>query len=84
MEHLLELYRRPYDPKEPVVGFDESSVQLLGKVRDGLPAKPGRAARHDFEYVRGGTANLLMIGETLAGALSWSPNLEPNSTSPGG
>lgn len=67
MEHLLELYSRPYNPKEPVVGFDESSVQLLGEVRDGMPAKPGRAARHDFEYVRGGTANLLMIVEPLAG-----------------
>ena len=67
MEHLLDLYSRPINPKEPVVGFDESSVQLLGEVRDAMPAKPGQAARHDFEYVRGGTANLLMIVEPLAG-----------------
>jgi hypothetical protein len=67
MEQLLDLYSRPYNPKEPVVGFDESSVQLLGEVRDGMPAQPGQTARYDCEYVRGGTANLLMAVEPLAG-----------------
>lgn len=67
MELLLELYARPYNPAEPVVGFDECSVQLLGDVYDPMPAKPGRDARHDFEYVRGGTANLLVLIEPLAG-----------------
>lgn len=67
MELLLELYARPYDPAEPVVCFDECSVQLLADVYDPMPAKPGRDARHDFEYVRGGTANLLVLIEPLAG-----------------
>lgn len=67
MEDLLELYARPYDPAEPVVCFDEMSIQLLGEVRDPLPASAGHPARHDYEYVRGGTANLLVALEPLAG-----------------
>lgn len=67
MEDLLDVYARPYDPAEPVVCFDEMSVQLLGDVREPLPASADRPARHDYEYVRGGTANLLVALEPLAG-----------------
>lgn len=67
MEDVLELYARPYDPHEPVVCFDEKSVQLLGEVREPLPASADHPARHDYEYVRGGTANLLVALEPLAG-----------------
>jgi len=66
MEDLLELYALPYNPAEPVVGFDECPVQLLGDVRQALPASPGKSARHDYEYVRGGSANLLACVEPLA------------------
>jgi hypothetical protein len=67
MEDLLDLYARPHDPHRPVVAFDETSVQLLGEVRDPLPAQPGQPQRHDYEYVRGGTANLLLLVEPLGG-----------------
>jgi hypothetical protein len=67
MEHLLDLYNQPYNPDEPVVCFDERSLQLLGEVRDPLPAEPGQPLRQDFEYVRGGTTNLLAVVEPLAG-----------------
>ena len=32
MEHILELYHQPYDPKRPLVCFDEKSVQLLAHI----------------------------------------------------
>lgn len=67
MEDLLDLYAKPYDAAEPVVCFDEKSVQLLGEVREPLPASASHPARHDYEYVRGGTANLLVALEPLAG-----------------
>lgn len=67
MEDLLDLYAKPYDVAEPVVCFDEKSVQLLGEVREPLPASADQPARHDYEYVRGGTANFLVAPETLAG-----------------
>lgn len=67
MEELLDLYERSYNPAEPVVGFDECPVQLLGEVREPLPAEPGQLARRDYEYIRAGTACLLACVEPLAG-----------------
>ena len=31
MEDVLDLYAEPYDPQRPVVCFDETSTQLLGR-----------------------------------------------------
>lgn len=67
MESLLDLYRLPYDPAEPVVCFDECPVQLLGEVHEPLTAKADRPRRVDYEYVRHGTACLLACVEPLAG-----------------
>jgi DDE superfamily endonuclease len=67
MEDVLELYAKPYDPSRPVVCVDEGGKQLIGDVREPLPVRPGRAARHDSEYRRGGVANLFMAFEPLAG-----------------
>ena len=56
METVLEVYQRPEDPAFPVIAMDERPVQLLKDIRRGLPAKPGRLARRDYEYSRNGTA----------------------------
>ena len=58
MEDVLDLYAQPYDPRRPVVCFDETSTQLLADTRPPLPAQPGRPARQDYEYRREGTRNL--------------------------
>jgi hypothetical protein len=44
MEDVLDLYAEPPDPKRPVVCFDESPTQLIGEVREPIPAEPGSAA----------------------------------------
>ena len=49
METVLEVYQRPETPGFPVVAMDERPVQLLGDIRPGIPAKPGRIARIDYE-----------------------------------
>ena len=67
MEDVLEVYKRPYDPKRPVVCLDETSKQLIGEVRTPVPAAPGQVAHYDCEYVRNGVANLFMLFEPLAG-----------------
>ncbi len=67
MEDLLEVYRRPYDPSQPVVGLDEISTQLIGEARPALPAAPGQPARQDYEYVRNGVCAMFMAVEPLAG-----------------
>jgi len=68
MEHILELYQKPYDPKRPMVCFDEKSFQLLAHITKGLILKPGRASRQDYEYKRNGTHNLFMFVEPKAGS----------------
>jgi hypothetical protein len=67
MEDVLDVYERPYDPARPVVCLDETSRQLLAEARPPLPPAPGRPARHDPEYVRGGVANLFLVTEPLRG-----------------
>ena len=66
MEDVLELYAEPYDPKCPVVCFDETSKQLVAEKSFPIPAKAGRRERFDYEYKRNGTRNLFMLCEPLA------------------
>ena len=63
MYDLLELYARPYDPREPVICVDEKSKQLLRQTRPPLPAKPGTPAKEDYEYERAGTCNIFVAVE---------------------
>jgi hypothetical protein len=67
MEDVLEVYTRPYDPRRPQVCLDETSRQLLAEVTPPHPLAPGRPARHDYEYQRGGVCNLFLVTEPLAG-----------------
>jgi hypothetical protein len=68
MEDVLDVYARPYDEGRPVVCVDEGGKQLIGEVREPLPVRPGSPAKQDYEYERGGMANLFMAVEPLAGA----------------
>jgi hypothetical protein len=67
MEDVLDVYARPHNSSRPVVCVDEGGKQLIGDVREPLPARPGSPAKRDGEYVRGGMANLFMAFEPLAG-----------------
>ena len=61
MEDVLDLYAEAPDPQHPVVCFDESPTQLIGEVRQPVPAAPGQIARYDCEYRRNGTVNLFVF-----------------------
>ena len=61
MEDVLDLYAEAPDPDCPVICFDESPTQLIGEVREPIPAAPGRPERYDCEYRRNGTANLFVF-----------------------
>ena len=71
MEEVLDLYEEDYDPRRPVVCFDERHCQLLADIREPLaprPGGPGGGARLvDPEYERGGTTNVHVAFEPLAG-----------------
>lgn len=64
---VLDVYKRPYDIRFPVVCMDESPRQLIEETRTPIAAVPGRLSRHDFEYKRCGTCNVFMCNEPLAG-----------------
>lgn len=67
MEHTLDLYARPYDPKEPVLCFDEKSKQLLKDTRSGVAMKPGKPRRRDSAYERNGVRTILLAVEPKGG-----------------
>jgi len=67
MEDILDLYEQAYDPKRPLVCFDEWLKQLIAETRMSIPAKPGRVERYDYEYQRNGVRNLNMFFEPLSG-----------------
>lgn len=67
MEDVLEVYKRPYDPQRPLICMDEMPKQLLTDTRETLPVQPGNAERFDYEYKRGGVADVFMLFEPLAG-----------------
>ncbi len=67
MEDVLTVYKRPFDPRFPQVCMDEVSEQLLRDIRESLPMEQGKPERQDYEYERGGVANLFLFSEPLAG-----------------
>jgi transposase len=67
MEEVLDIYERAYDPRLPVICFDERPCQLIGDVVAPIPMKPGRAERQDYHYRRNGTCCIMIAFEPLAG-----------------
>jgi hypothetical protein len=67
MADLLDLSAEPFDRARPVVGFDESSKQLVAETRLPLPMEPGHPERFDTEYARNGTANLFRFVQPRGG-----------------
>lgn len=66
MEDVLDLYTETPNPYKPVECLVESPIQLIGETRGPIPAKPGKAARIDYEYRRNGTANLFVFVDAHA------------------
>ena len=66
METILDIYKRPYDPRFPVLCLDELNKQLVSETRQPLPVRLGHPARYDFEYKREGVANAFILFEPLA------------------
>jgi hypothetical protein len=67
MEMVLDVYKRPFDPRYPVVCMDESPKQLIAETRNSIPASPGHPAKYDYEYQRCGMCNIFLACEPLTG-----------------
>src|SRR5215210_5925973 len=61
MEDVLELYARPFDPKRPVVCFDESNKEQHIEVIEPLPIEQGEPERFESTFERNGVSNLFMF-----------------------
>lgn len=73
MEHLLALYKLPYDPLNPVICFDERPCFLIGEILQPLPMKAGssrcagKPKREHYAYEKNGSCQLLLAIEPLTG-----------------
>jgi len=67
MEMVLDLYQQEYDPRFPVICFDELPGQLLADVRPEQLAESGKPHRYDYEYERCGTYNAFLMVEPKRG-----------------
>ena len=67
MEAILDIYKRAYDPLNPLLCVDESSKQQIQEVIEKLPMRRGSVEKYDSEYIRNGVSNLFMIFEPLKG-----------------
>ncbi len=67
MEDVIQTYLLPYDPRYPVVCFDEACKQLFGEVRSPRRCRQGHRAQVDYEYERKGVCHQLLMCEPLRG-----------------
>ena len=67
MEHVLDVYKRPYSKDYPVICMDESPKQLIEEAKTAIAMKPGQEAKVDYEYIRHGVINIFMANEPLKG-----------------
>lgn len=67
MENILHLYGLPYDPRRPLVCFDERPCQLIEDVLVPLPMEPGKTKREDYHYKRNGVCTVFIAFEPLTG-----------------
>jgi hypothetical protein len=65
MEMVLDVYKRPFDPRYPVVCMDESPRQLIAETKAPIPALPGQPVKHDYEYKRCGVCNIFIACERI-------------------
>jgi len=67
MEELLWLYALPYDPKYPVICFDERPCFLIGDRVEPIAMQTGQVRKEHYAYEKLGSCALLAAIEPLTG-----------------
>jgi DDE superfamily endonuclease len=67
MERVLYTYSLPYNPKRPVVCFDERPCFLIGDVLQPIPMTNGKSKREDYQYEKHGSCSVLLAFEPHTG-----------------
>jgi DDE superfamily endonuclease len=65
MERVLWLYAQPYNPKRPVVCFDERPCFLIGETVEPLAMQTGQVRKEHYAYEKNGSCALLAAIEPL-------------------
>ncbi len=67
MEQILWLYGLPYDPRYPVVCYDERPCFLIGELVEPWAMQSGQVRKEHYAYVKNGSCALLAAMEPLTG-----------------
>ncbi len=67
MEKILWLYALPYDPRYPVICFDERPCFLIGDIVPPLALQPGQVLKEHYAYEKLGSCALLAAIQPLTG-----------------
>jgi len=67
MERVLALYELPYDPRYPVICFDERPCFLIGDRVEPLALQRGQVRKEHYAYEKLGSCNVLAAIEPLTG-----------------
>jgi DDE superfamily endonuclease len=67
MEDVLQQYQLPYDPRQPLICFDERPCFLIEDVGGLLPLSPGKAKRYHYEYKKNGSCCVFLAVEPQTG-----------------
>jgi hypothetical protein len=67
METVLHTYSLPYNPKRPVLCFDERPCFLIGDVLQPIPMSKGQSKREDYQYEKHGSCCVLLAFEPHTG-----------------
>ena len=67
LEQILWLYAQPYNPKRPVVCFDERPCFLIGDKIEPMAMQTGQVRREHYAYEKNGSCALLAAIEPLTG-----------------
>lgn len=63
----MAVYARPYDPKNPVLCYDERPCFLIGELIKGLEMKADQVKKEHYAYEKNGSCSLLESIEPLTG-----------------
>jgi DNA-binding CsgD family transcriptional regulator len=67
MERILAVYARPYNPKNPVLCYDERPCFLIGELIKGIEMKADQVKKEHYAYEKNGSCSLLESIEPLTG-----------------
>ena len=60
MYNILRLYLKDYNPKYPIICFDEKHKCLISDLKAKIPMKPGSPEKYDYSYKVNGSANIFV------------------------